>query len=382
MMNVESVIERARERTGLETFHSESFREGLDIVAETVTAEPLSPERERRIANECTRALMSRLRVDDWLRSHSDAGAGAVARPVFVIGMPRTGTTVLVNLLGQDRESCRVMWNWEVDHPTPPVEPAHLLDDPRIAVKIAKLEPWREKLAHFPRMELATDPVECVHVLAQDFKSLTWHTSTGSSRFNDWFLDDADLRSAYTHHHRTLQVLQSGGAAGQWILKLPSHALHLEALLSVYPDARLVITHRDPLPSLVSMCSYAKMVHEANGNQITHEELVSSTWRQVLESAIRTANFVAANPTVPTYHVYQRELAADPIEQVNRLRAWIGLERHDHLDARMRHYLTTDWPHPPGKHRYTASDFAVTRAAVDQAFAPYNEAFDVPLEGA
>jgi len=165
-MNVEAVIERAHERTGLDAFHSESFREGLDIVAEAVTADPQSPERERRIANECTRALMSRLRVDDWLRSHPDVGHGAVARPVFVIGMPRTGTTVLVNLIGQDRDSCRVMWNWEVDQPTPPVEPAHLLDDPRIAVKVAKLEPVLEKLTHFPRMELATDPVECVHVLA------------------------------------------------------------------------------------------------------------------------------------------------------------------------------------------------------------------------
>ena len=381
-MNVEAVIERAHERTGIDAFHSESFREGLDVLAEAVTADPQSPERERRIANECTRALMSRLRVDDWLRSHPDVGHEAVVRPVFVIGMPRTGTTVLVNLIGQDRDSCRVMWNWEVDHPTPPVEPAHLLDDPRIAAKVAKLEPVLEKLAHFPRMELATDPVECVHVLAQDFKSLTWDMSTGAARFNEWFLDDADLRSAYTHHRRTLQVLQSGGAAGQWILKLPSHALHLEALLDVYPDARLVITHRDPLPALVSMCSYAKMVHEANGNQLTHDELVSSTWRQVLESAIRTADFVAAHPEVPTYHVYQRELAADPVEQVNRLRAWMGLERDDHLDARMRDYLKTEWPDPPGSHRYTASDFGVTRAAVNEAFAPYIEGFDVPLEGA
>ena len=84
----------------VDAFHSESFRDGLDIITEAVTADPQSPERDRRIANECTRALMSRLRVDDWLRSHPDVEDGAVARPVFVIGMPRTGTTVLVNLIG------------------------------------------------------------------------------------------------------------------------------------------------------------------------------------------------------------------------------------------------------------------------------------------
>jgi Sulfotransferase family len=381
-MNTDDIVERARERCGRNDFHSESFREGLDIVVEEVNSSPQSPERERRIANECARALMSRLRVDDWMVSAPDVAADAVHRPVFVIGMPRTGSTILVNLMGQDRESCRVMWNWEVDHPTPPVEPAALLDDPRIAAKTAKLAPVLEKLRYFPRMELATDPVECVHILAQDFKSLTWHTSTGSSRFNAWLLDHADLRSAYTHHRRTLQVLQSGGAAGQWILKLPSHALHLEALLSVYPDARLVITHRDPLPSLVSMCSYAAMIHRANDNRVELQELVSATWRQVFESAIRTVDFVAAHPEVPTYHIYQSELADDPIEQVSRLRSWIGLGRHDDLEARMHDYLTNEWPHPPGSHRYTASDFAITRAAVNEAFAPYIDTFTVPLERA
>ena len=381
-MNVESVIDRARERTGLNDFHSESFREGLGVVAEAVNSDPQSPQRARRIANECTRALMSRLRVDDWVSSHPAVAEREVKCPVFVIGMPRTGSTILVNLIGQDRESCRVMWNWEIDQPTPPAEPEHLLDDPRIAEKAAKLAPVLEKLRHFPRMELATDPVECVHVLAQDFKSLTWHTSTGSADFNDWLLNHADLSWAYAHHRRTLQVLQSGGAGGQWVLKLPSHALHLEALLSVYPDARFVITHRDPLPSLVSMCSYAAMIHRANENRVDLEELVSATWRQVYESAIRTVDFVAAHPEVPTYHVYQSELADDPIEQVNRLRAGIGLGRHECLDTRMHHYLTNDWPHPPGNHRYTASDFGIRRAAVDEAFAPYIDTFTVPLEGA
>lgn len=381
-MNVEEVIERARERTGLNDFHSESFREGLDVVVESTNSEPGSDERTRRIASECTRALMTRLRVDDWLSSHPDVADGAVDRPVFVIGMPRTGSTILVNLIGQDRESCRVMWNWEVDQPTPPVESGRLLDDPRIAAKTAKLAPVLDRFSYFPRMELATDPVECVHTLAQDFKSLTWHTSTGAARFNDWFLDEADLRSAYAHHRRTLQVLQSGGAGGQWILKLPSHALHLEALLDVYPDARFVITHRDPLPALVSMCSYATMIHEANGNPVDPAGLVSATWRQVFESAIRTVDFVAAQPQVPTYHIHQSELAADPVAQVNQLRAWIGLARHEHIDARMHRYLTTEWPHPPGSHRYTAGDFAITRDAVDEAFAPYIDAFTVALENA
>jgi hypothetical protein len=379
-VNIDALVRSAQERTGIHDLPTPSFREGLGIVAEAVDADPQSAERTRRITIECTRALMSRLRIDDWHSRHPEIAAADVKSPVFVIGMPRTGTTALVNLLAHDHEHCRVLWHWELNDPTPPVLPGRLLDDPRIAAKTAKLAPLVERLAHFPHLERATDPVECVHVLAQDFKSLTWHTSTGASRYNDWLLDEADLRSAYVHHRRTLQVLQSGGVGGQWILKLPSHALHLEALLNVYPDARLVMTHRDPMRALVSMCSYAAMIHEVNGNRVDVDILVHATRRQVLESALRTAEFVADHPEVPIFHVHQHELARDSIEQVRRLRAWIGLDPDEKLDARMRDYLAEDWKHPPGGHRYEASDFGITRSAVNEEFAPYISRFAVDVE--
>jgi Sulfotransferase family len=379
-MNAEDVIRDAQERTDVHDLHTDSFREGLGVVEEVVNTEIHSAVSERRITIECTKSLMSRLRVDDWLARHPNVAGSPVERPVFVIGMPRTGTTVLVNLIAQDRERCRVLWHWEMDEPTPPVEQGHLHDDPRIARKVAKMAPLVERLSHFPRIEQAADPVECVHVLAQDFKSMTWQTSTGSSRYNDWLLDQADLRSAYAHHRRTLQVLQSGGAGGQWVLKLPSHALHLEALLAVYPDARLVMTHRDPLPALVSMCSYAEMIQAANGHRFDRADIVALTRRQVLESAMRPIEFLAAHPEVPCYHVYQDELAADPLGQVAKLRAWIGLPPDDRLDGRMQEYLATEWSHPPGSHRYTADDFTITRAEVNENFAPYLDRFHIDSE--
>src|SRR4051812_20939937 len=380
-MNVDDVIESAQDRTGITDLHTDSFREGLDVVVEAINADPQTPQREARLFAECRRAMMNRLRIDDWFHRHA-LGNTAVDRPVFVIGMPRTGTTVLVNLLGQDLDHCRVLWHWEVDDPVPPVAPEHLYDDPRIEAKAAKLAPLMDRLAYLPHLERPTDPVECVHVLAQDFKSLTWYTSTGSTLYNDWYLDKADLRSAYAHHRRTLQVLQSNRAGGQWVLKLPSHALHLEALLAVYPDARLVITHRDPMPAIVSMCSFARMIHEANGNRVDMHDMVRDSHRQVLESALRTTEFVARHPEVSVYNVYQRELARDPVAHVNALREWMGLAPDDGLEKGMRNYLATDWRHPPGSHRYNAADFSINRQDVNDAFAPYIQHFDIPLESA
>lgn len=379
-MNAEDIIEVAKDRTGVREEHTDSFREGLGVVAELVNADPAFEACERRIIAECTRSLMSRLRIDDWFARHPDIGEIPVERPVFVIGMPRTGTTILVNLIALDLELCRVIWHWEIDEPTPPVGRHHLRDDPRIAAKVAKMAPLVERLTYLPRMEQATDPVECVHTLAQDFKSITWQTSTGSSAYNDWLLDKADLGSAYEHHRRTLQVLQSGGASGQWVLKLPSHALHLEALIATYPDARLVITHRDPLPAFVSMCSYAMMVHQANGNAVDLPDVVEVTRRQVFESAMRPISFLDNHPEVPCHHVYQHELAADPIAQVAELRAWVGLPQDERLESSMREYLATEWSHPPGSHRYTASDFGITPSEVHESFAPYINRFSVPLE--
>jgi sulfotransferase family protein len=378
-VNVDEIICAAQRRSGIEELHTDSFHEGLEVLVDAVESAPLTPQQEARLFAETRRAVVNRLVIDDWWHRHPSVDVD-VPRPVFVIGMPRTGTTALVNLLAQDLERCRVLWHWEIDDPVPPAAPDRLLDDPRIAAKTAKLAPVVEALANFPHLERATDPVECVHVLAQDFKSLTWHTSTGSSRYNEWFLDRADLRSAYAHHRRTLQVLQSNGAGGQWVLKLPSHALHLEALLSVYPDARLVITHRDPLKALVSMCSFAAMIHDVNGNQVELTELIAATRRQVVESALRSAEFVSRHPEVDVYHIHQDQLAADPVGHVNALRSWIGLPVDGHLDQRMRRYLDEDWHHPPGSHRYRAKDFGITRTSVNDEFEPYLRQFDIPLE--
>lgn len=378
-MITEEIVRSAQQRSGIAELYTTSFREGLDVLADAVNADLQTPQREARLFAEARRAMVGRLRIDDWHHRHALEDE-EVTRPVFVIGMPRTGTTALVNLLGQDIAHSRVLWHWEVHNPVPPVGAGRLRDDPRIAAWSAKLAPLMEQLAHFPHLERPTDPVECVHVLAQDFKSLTWYTSTGSRRINDWLLDEADLRSAYAHHKRTLQVLQSNGAGGQWILKLPSHALHLDALLDVYPDARLVITHRDPMPALVSMCSYAVMIHEVNGNDVPLRDIVEATYRQVLESALRTVEFVRTHPDVPVYHVHQCALARDSLETVAGLREWIGLDTDDELTSRMRTYLAGEWRHPPGSHRYDAADFGITRTAVNDEFAPYTESFSVHME--
>src|SRR3954469_18518639 len=171
-MNVADAIESAQHRHGITDLHTDSFREGLDVVVEAINADPQTPQREARLFAECRRAVMNRLRIDDWWHRH-DVAEQAIVRPVFVIGMPRTGTTVLVNLLARDLTDCRVLWHWEIDDPVPPVAAHRLGDDPRIEAKSAKMAPLIEQLAHFPHLERPTDPVECVHVLAQDFKSLT-----------------------------------------------------------------------------------------------------------------------------------------------------------------------------------------------------------------
>ena len=150
----------------------------------------------------------------------------------------------------------------------------------------------------------------------------------------------------------------------------------------MYPDARLVFTHRDPLPALVSMCSYAAMIDDANGNGTDRDELVAATTRQVRESALRPIAFRARHPDVPCFDLYQHDLAADPIGHVRDLFEWLDVPLSDAVAQRMERYLATEWTHGPGTHRYSPAHFGITRAGVDDAFAPYLDRFAVTKEPA
>ena len=243
-----SLLTAASRRTGLDDFGDARVHDPLRrLLAAFEHEAALTVFGRMLVRRDLVRTLENRLHITDELRKHPDIEAGAIRAPLFIVGLPRTGTSILHELLAQD-PSVRVPMSWEVMHPWPPPEAATFTSDPRIAMVDAHLARIDRVLPDFKRIHPmgARLPQECVALMAHDVATLIHHTTHRVPSYQAW-LESADLRWVYASHRRQLQYLQWKVPARQWVLKSPGHLWALDALLDVYPDARIIQTHRDPL---------------------------------------------------------------------------------------------------------------------------------------
>ena len=231
-MTIDEILNLARTSTGLPDPELDSWREGLDILlCDHARLEVLSERGWRILKARYTEALAARMRVDDYIRRQPKVTQAPVQRPVFILGMPRTGTTMVSCLLDADPAN-RSLLKWEAYQGVPPAAPGALRSDPRCLAEKAKDEQIIEAnpsgvAQHF---EPGDGPTECVHLLAQDFKSLMFAVLTSTPTYHDWLLF-CDMRSAFAHRKRVLQLLQSTNP-GRWVLKMPSDSLFIRPLFA------------------------------------------------------------------------------------------------------------------------------------------------------
>jgi hypothetical protein len=271
-------------------------------------------------------ALATRLKTTAYLDERPELLERPIERPVFVFGIPRTGTTLLSNLLAAD-PARRSPLTWEIDDPVPPATTASLYDDPRA---LARLDQERKLLAAHPEMgkyyrNSAVFPNECMFFIQSDFKALIWEGRGKLPNYRDWLFHDADLTSTYRYHKRFLQLLQAD-APGVWNLKQPSHALWLETLLKIYPDARLVWTHRDPIAATASFCSLMRMGNGAFGVQPDLTWLAENYPWQAVQHADRIMNTRDKLGSDRIIDVHYADLMREPIPTMRKLYRALGDE--------------------------------------------------------
>src|ERR1700674_1148379 len=220
---VDELLSAARGETGLDNFGPGSFREGLEVLVTSLEDEAdLSDLGRLALEAQIVSGLTNRLGVFDWIAHHGDVTDEVVRRPIVILGLPRTGTTLLSYLLDED-PAVRSLMRWEAAQCVPPPETASFGSDPRIQiardaqVMLDTLNPGF-KAVHY---EAPDGPTECVTVLAQDFKSVLWGKVATIPAYGAW-LSACDYTSAYAYHRRVLQLLQSR-APGRWVLKSPAH---------------------------------------------------------------------------------------------------------------------------------------------------------------
>lgn len=383
-LSADALIEQAMRETGIDAFDSETYREGLDVLVRDFNAgiaKGIHTERgTERCAKDILHYLRNRLKVSDYLRQRPELLDRPVERPVFVMGVPRTGTTLMSNLLAADPNR-RSTLTWEIDEPVPPATSATLKTDPRA---LARLEQERAMLAANPDAgkyyrNSAIYPNECVFFMAHDFKTLMIESKGYLPEYRE-FIFSCDMTSAYDYHKKFLQVLQAD-APGVWNLKMPSHSLYLEALFAAYPDARVIWAHRDPYTATGSLCSLVSLSYRQALAELDYQWLGDNYSWQAAEHANRIMDFRDKYGEDRIIDVHYADLIEDPVGGTRKLYEQLGDPFTPEAEAGIQAWVDDNPQNKFGKHEYKLAQYGLSLERLEPMFERYLSRYDVAREG-
>lgn len=379
-MSVDLIVEQALGRCGLDVIEAESFREGLGIFVKGMAASPgISTEGRNAIQEICIATLVARLGVEHWMRRHPEAKSSAIESPVFILGAPRTGTTLVSNLLAQD-PARRALLRWEASSPAPPAAPGALYTDRRCTeMKLADATALTaHNVAPAIHHEEADGPTECLLMLGLDFKSMLFESLVDNPAYSDWILHTG-MASAYECHRMVLQMLQHHNP-GKWTLKMPSHAVFIRHMLNAYPDARIIRTHRDPYKAIASLCSLIESLRRQFG-EVDPLNLGPAYIEHFVAHLQRPTEVNATLSGGTILDVHYADMIRDPMSQMRRIYEWLQEPFTPVVETRMLHWLAVNPPGRFGRHAYGLERFGLTEAMLSPYFGGYVEQYEVASEG-
>jgi hypothetical protein len=372
------LVDAARRRAGVREIEDGSFLDGLRVLVGSLETEArLNLIGRIAVREDITRLLANRFRLERDRRRDPGIVAEEIRRPVFITGMPRSGSTLLHGLLAQDPAN-RVPRTWEMLLPSPAPERATYDHDPRIA-KVERELRWFRRLA--PDFQVIHDvgarmPEECTIIIAHSFVSSQFSSMYDVPSYSRW-CDAQDPRTKYELHRRFLQHLQRRFGTRRWILKAPAHLNSLAGLLAVYPDARVIMTHRDPLEVLASEASlhatlrrtFATSVDPAAvGREMS--ECMEYDIRRGLEA--RDAGLVSPRQF---FDVVYADVVHDVMGVVRRMYDHFDLPLTPGVEAGMRRFLAQHPKEKHGPHRYTLAQFGLDPEEEGRRYRAYRERF-------
>ncbi len=383
-LDPDEILDEARRLTGRSDFGGTDFLEPYRLFTRSVDEESESHAVGRMIArSDLVNWLVNRLELTEARARHPEIAEERIEAPLFICGLPRTGTSILHELLAQDPDH-RVPLHWEVRHPCPPPERATYETDPRIERAQRQVDLWNHIVPEYATMhELgARIPVECIQITAHSFVSDELLGRHQVPSYGAWFAT-ADQTPAYEMHRAFLQHLQWKCPGERWVLKAPSHLGALRTLLAVYPDARIVVTHRDPLRVLPSVASILYSTAFVRSDAIDPQEVLSwftpETCLFLLDqmTALRDEGVLPAEQVLD---VRYGDLMREPVETLGSIYRHFDLPFTDATAQRMRDYLAHKPKDKHGRHAYRFEDTGLDLAAERARFTAYQERYGVPSE--
>lgn len=382
-LSEESLLARARKMTGLTDFGDDEFRLGLQQLLQSLDEEAeLNQVGRIMAATSLTGYLKNRLLLEAYTKQHPDVADQEISQPIFIVGLPRTGTTILFNLLAQD-SATRVPLAWEVGEPFPPPTGETYHSDTRIKASIRqyavldKLAPSLKRIHEFA----ALLPQECVPLLRHEFLGLDFQIMYRVPSYHQW-LQQQDMLPALRMHKRFLQLLQHRYRKDRWVLKSPVHLHNIEELLQVYPDARIVQTHRDPAKVLPSLASLSYTLRGMSSDRVDAKEAghaQMAMWRAALMRAIRARERLEGR-SGQFFDVQYHEMTKDPIATIETIYRYFDIPFTLETKLGMEEYLANNSQGKYGRHHYSAEDFGIEPVNGFKVFSDYCDRFNIPPE--
>jgi hypothetical protein len=367
------LIETAKRRCGLDDFGEDDFFEALSRLLESCQSEAqLSLIGKIALKVDVLQTLCSRLRMEQDRQVYPEIARQEIREPLFIVGLPRSGTSVLHSLLAADpQHRCPLMW--EVRSPSPPT-PADEKRRIQRATQSSNFFNWLVPTFRYVHAVGAEVPQECVSLMTPAFMSDQFDAMYYVPSYRAWFFRQ-DLRPAYQYHRRFLQHLQFRRAAGRWILKAPTHMFAMPALLSVYPDALFVQTHRTPVDAMASVSSLVAILRSAFSDAVDpftiYREAIQY-WSETMEKFLDERDRLA-NDRI--YDLEYNQIRRDPIAAVRRIYDHFGWSLSREAEQHMRALVASQTQRQSGNHRYHLSQFGSSAEEVLNAFAPYCQRF-------
>ncbi|MDG5484077.1 sulfotransferase family protein [Mycolicibacterium gadium] len=376
MPSLDDLTGAAVQRTGLDDFGDDSFREGLGILVRALGEEArLNARGEAFVYDRIGLHLCQRLQVEDWYRRHPEIDDEQIEAPLFGLGLPRTGSTALSFLLARDPH-VRYLRSWESTRPCPPPSTVQG-DDPRIPRQARPVVVGSRQ--HVPND--VEGPMECLDLMALDFKSQMFQAFAQIPSYSDWLLDRADFTSTYHYERRVLKLLQWGEPTRPWRLKSPAHVISLDFLDRVFPDARFVMTHRDPTDVMLSVADVYADIVSGFSDDVDRRYLGALNVKQWSTGIDRVLEFRAGGADDRFYDIDFRAMQDDPIGEVRRLYAWLGTPVSNEFEDGMRAWWIENAenrePHP----KADPQAFGLDPNAIRPLFAAYVDTYLGGLHG-
>jgi hypothetical protein len=373
------LLPEAQRATGLSDFSEDGFREPLGVLLRSLREEaPLNEIGRATMRGRVLESLETRLKTQDWITRYPEILEEQIGEPIVIVGLMRTGTTMLQRILASDPRHYAAMW-WETRFPAPFPDTDWSVEDPRIGPakaevagilaadpKQAAIHPWD-----------AMAPDEEIMLLEHTFFSHVPEAYTNLPTYRSW-INEQDWTPAYEYLHKLIQFLQwqkkqRGEAREGWVLKTPAHMGYIDTLFRTFPGARVIQTHRDPLETVPSAASMNTALWDLMSDEPDAHE-AGRQWSERL--AWGTQRCMDSRDRLPKDRfadIWFRDALADPIAEIERVYGIFGIEMIPEARAAMEKWQRDNRRDKRPKHEYVLADYGLSEEGIQRDFGPYRE---------